>query len=281
MGRLAQTLGHTAIGPPVARHQYVRNWKLLMRIAERECSQFRGNSMRTPTTVEALAPKCKECGHTVARRYCANCGQKTSVDRLNFEELFLQTINAVLHFTNRSLFTLYELIFRPGQSVQAYINGKRQSYQSPAATFTLGYLMLYSTIFLLRKISDTEEEIGAFTALERPAVLYKMLIVATVIHFIAAKPRLNLTETLAAFMYVYGHVFLLAVPLVSVAFIYRVEIPEVFGQYKSMTVDGLVIVLLLVQFYRIANYLQIPKGRLALAIAIGFSYYAIMRYMRI
>ena len=237
--------------------------------------------MHTHSNVDLPALRCKECGHTVTKRFCASCGQKTNVDRLNFEELFLQTISAILHFTNRSLFTLYELIFRPGQSVQAYIDGKRQSYQSPAASFALGYVVLYSTIFILRKLSHAEHEIGAFTSLERPAVLFKMLVVAAAIHYIAVKPRLNVAETLAAFMYVYSHIFLLTVPIVSIAFIYRDEVQEAFGLYKFMAVDGLVIIMLLVQFGRTASYLGLHRGRLALAMVLGFSYYGTMRYLRV
>lgn len=107
-----------------------------------------------------MAVNCKNCNEIVSANFCANCGQKFSIQRYSFKH-FIGTdlIQGVWSIDNGIFFTVKELFSRPGHSVREFINGKRVGYFS---FVTLLLLILAISHFLGEftqvKISDLMPE---------------------------------------------------------------------------------------------------------------------------
>ena len=221
---------------------------------------------------------CKECGHVATRLYCAHCGQKTSTARLNMESLLLQAVDVALHATRRAAFTIYELFFRPSDTTKSYLDGRRQSYQSPVAVFTLGYLLLYVVIKFVKTTGGAPALNSTLTALEKPTVFLGMCIIAFVSHFVVAHPKLHLAETLAGFLYVYGSAFVFALPFVIGAALKSRELDVYLQQWRFLAVDGPVVAFIIVQAIRTSTFVNPSRARIAAAVAFGVSCFLLFRF---
>ncbi len=72
---------------------------------------------------------CKNCNEIVTGNFCANCGQKTSVHRYSFKHFIEHDlVHGIWHIDKGILFTIKELLTRPGHSIREFINGKRVGY---------------------------------------------------------------------------------------------------------------------------------------------------------
>ena len=60
---------------------------------------------------------CKNCNTEINKNYCPNCGQPTKLKRIDGHYI-LSEIGSVLNFDKGILFTIRELLLRPGQSVR-------------------------------------------------------------------------------------------------------------------------------------------------------------------
>jgi Protein of unknown function (DUF3667) len=74
---------------------------------------------------------CKNCNHLFAGSYCNQCGQKASVQRISFQELFHPLSHALLHVDSGFFYTLKELAIRPGHTIREYVQGKRKNHFHP------------------------------------------------------------------------------------------------------------------------------------------------------
>lgn len=103
---------------------------------------------------------CLNCGNSVTDKYCATCGQKTTVHKYSLKHFIEHDlIHGIWHVDNGILFTLRELFTRPGHSIREFINGKRVGYFS---FVTMLLLILGVSHFLgedaLVKLSDIMPE---------------------------------------------------------------------------------------------------------------------------
>ncbi|TRZ42263.1 DUF3667 domain-containing protein [Robertkochia solimangrovi] len=89
---------------------------------------------------------CKNCGTLLNGAYCHHCGQAASTNRLNFKYLLEDIRNGLLQFDHGLLYTLKELILRPGDCIRNFIKGKRVRYFKPIST-----LLLIATIYGIMK----------------------------------------------------------------------------------------------------------------------------------
>lgn len=72
---------------------------------------------------------CQNCGTKTIGKYCHRCAQSASTTRLDLKH-FIQhdIVHGVFHFETGLLFTLKEILIRPGQVAIDYIQGKRKKY---------------------------------------------------------------------------------------------------------------------------------------------------------
>jgi len=89
---------------------------------------------------------CLNCDAHVSLNYCAQCGQKTSTHRFSLQHFFIHDfVHGIFHLDKGFLFTIKELLTRPGHSVREYIQGKRINHFNYFTTLililTIGYLL--------------------------------------------------------------------------------------------------------------------------------------------
>lgn len=89
---------------------------------------------------------CLNCGHTLTGNYCVNCGQRATTHRFTLKHVFSHDlIHGLFHLDKGFLFTIKELLTRPGYSIREYIEGKRSQHFN-YITFLL--LMIAFSLFV-------------------------------------------------------------------------------------------------------------------------------------
>ena len=69
---------------------------------------------------------CENCGYDFTGNFCPHCSQKAGLKKISWKNV-LQSIGELWGIGNRSmLYSLWQLIWRPGYFISDYINGKRQ-----------------------------------------------------------------------------------------------------------------------------------------------------------
>ena len=74
---------------------------------------------------------CKNCGNEFEGKFCNNCGQKASADRLTYKSLVETLMHGFLHVDKGFFYTIKMLFINPGELVVNYINCKRVKYFQP------------------------------------------------------------------------------------------------------------------------------------------------------
>ncbi len=73
--------------------------------------------------------KCLNCESEVNGNFCAYCGQKTAIHRINFKNFITHDfLHGLFHVEKGMLFTAKESLIRPGKAGLDYIDGKRKRY---------------------------------------------------------------------------------------------------------------------------------------------------------
>lgn len=86
---------------------------------------------------------CKNCKNSINENFCSNCGQRTTVSAINYKTLISEFQNQIFQINRGFLFTVKELIVRPGHAIQGFIGGKRKPYYKP-----LSFLLVSITIYI-------------------------------------------------------------------------------------------------------------------------------------
>lgn len=104
---------------------------------------------------------CKNCATDFKGLYCPNCKQSASTSRITWHELGHQIIHAFFHVDKGFFYTILEMFFRPGETIQNYFEGKRVYHFNPFFFLILlgGIASLIFSVFhiaLITKEVDTE-----------------------------------------------------------------------------------------------------------------------------
>jgi len=73
---------------------------------------------------------CKNCNTEVELNYCPNCGQPAKLKRISGHYI-IHEIEHVLHFEKGILYTIRELLIRPGENVRHFISENRSRLVKP------------------------------------------------------------------------------------------------------------------------------------------------------
>lgn len=87
---------------------------------------------------------CKNCNQDYEGKYCNNCGQKANAKRLDFGYLRDEVVTSIFQLERGMLFTMKELVTRPGHSIRAFIEGKRKNHFKP-----LAFLLVAGTLYVI------------------------------------------------------------------------------------------------------------------------------------
>lgn len=86
---------------------------------------------------------CKHCSTGGTLHYCPNCGKPVAMKRIN-RHYIVHEIEHVLHFEKGILYTIRELLTRPGDNVRRFITDDRSRLVKPII-----FLIVTSTIYTL------------------------------------------------------------------------------------------------------------------------------------
>ncbi|MEN5232811.1 DUF3667 domain-containing protein [Sphingobacterium faecium] len=87
---------------------------------------------------------CKNCNTEVFQTYCPNCGQPAILKRID-RHYITHEIEHVLHFERGILYTIRELLTKPGDNVRHYISENRARLVKPII-FIIVTSLIYSLI---------------------------------------------------------------------------------------------------------------------------------------
>ncbi|WP_199120116.1 DUF3667 domain-containing protein [Pedobacter sp. ASV28] len=96
---------------------------------------------------------CKNCNEETSKNYCANCGQPTKLKRID-SHYIQHEIEHVLHFEKGILYTIKELLLRPGQNIKEFITENRSRLVKPIIFIIISSL-IYSIIAHFFHIKDS------------------------------------------------------------------------------------------------------------------------------
>lgn len=90
------------------------------------------------------ATTCINCEAKMDSNYCPTCGQRAKVLPITWRGLFVGLTSRWLGMDNKLMRTVWGLMVRPTQVINAYLDGNRVRYIGP-----LSYLIVMSAIFIL------------------------------------------------------------------------------------------------------------------------------------
>lgn len=85
---------------------------------------------------------CKHCQSTLTGKFCANCGSPAQIKRIDAHYI-VHEIEHVLHFEKGILYTVRELLLRPGHSLRTFLSEDRGRLVKPII-FIIITSLLYS-----------------------------------------------------------------------------------------------------------------------------------------
>ena len=95
---------------------------------------------------------CKKCGSEFEGNYCPNCGHPQKLERINGRYI-LSEIGSVLNFQKGILYTIKELLIRPGQNIRAFISEDRNRLVKPIM-FILITSLIYTILVRIFHFED-------------------------------------------------------------------------------------------------------------------------------
>ena len=206
---------------------------------------------------------CLNCDAHVSQNYCAQCGQKTSTHRFSLQHFFIHDfVHGIFHLDKGFLFTIKELLTRPGHSVREYIQGKRVNHFNYFTTLilvlTIGYLLskaekvhpsqLFENISGLTKVLKDYSKITVFLgvpvyALSSYALFYR-------------RAKQNYTENLVINLFMLCGNLTISL-LLKMFMIFTDDIQ--FLRSVNLVVTGMVLIYVYVFFYQYFSVFRYTK----------------------
>jgi len=97
--------------------------------------------------------KCKNCGHVYWGSYCPQCGQKAQTERLTTKLAMKGFLGGLTNVASGFWYTIFQLFYKPGKTIENYIRGKRVNYFKPfsmlfilATVYAVGTQFKYGTL---------------------------------------------------------------------------------------------------------------------------------------
>lgn len=130
--------------------------------------------MHGPATLSA---HCLNCQHRLAGPYCHHCGQPASTPaRITMHDVLHELPHSVWHVDRGVIYTVRELLLRPGITIVRYLRGERAAFFRPVALVLL-LAGINSFLFLSLHIVPFSADSQATSALRAAQV--------DLLHFIA------------------------------------------------------------------------------------------------
>ena len=212
---------------------------------------------------------CINCALAVAgpgQKFCPGCGQPTPAHRIDWHFLGHELEHSVLHMDRGILYSLRQLMLRPGRLMRDYIDGRRGNHVKPLLLIMVSAaaVVLLNRFFAGGMLMDAGTPVGAAGSLERG-----LMASAAAARYIIA------SQTVAGWVDAHFAAFTLAL-LPLEAWVLRL----VFGRYGRLnypewlvvtallTVQVFVIWMVLIPFHRWIPHTQFWAGLAGVAYAV-------------
>ena len=97
----------------------------------------------TAVPIDANQTKmCADCGATVIRAFCPECGQRSEIHHSLFH-LVEELLHGLFHFDTKAWRTIPALVFHPGDLTNQYIAGQRTRFLSPLGLFLFLIVLMF------------------------------------------------------------------------------------------------------------------------------------------
>ncbi len=105
-----------------------------------------------------MSTHCLNCDTALQGSYCHQCGQKASTHRITFGK-FIQhdLLHGIFHLDKGILYTLKQLVYRPGYAAKGFIAGQRVAHYNIIALFII-------TVVLRTLVNHQISEADLFTS---------------------------------------------------------------------------------------------------------------------
>jgi hypothetical protein len=100
---------------------------------------------------------CQNCGESVEKRFCSNCGQENTETRRSFGHLFRHFVEDLTHYDGAFWKTLKYLLFRPAYLTKEYLAGKRMSFVPPVKLYIFISFVTFFLPYVLPEPPDSAE----------------------------------------------------------------------------------------------------------------------------
>lgn len=105
---------------------------------------------------------CAHCQSGPVGNYCASCGRAQNLRRID-RKYVLSEIGSVINFNKGILYTIRELLIRPGQNIQNFIHSDRNRLVKPMI-FIIVCSLVYTIAQQLLHFEDSYVNAGGFEA---------------------------------------------------------------------------------------------------------------------
>ena len=198
---------------------------------------------------------CKNCDQEGDEKFCSRCGQVLVATRISLPHIIHEVIHTFTHFEKGYLFTIRQLLTRPGIMQKNYLSGLRLHYQKPFPVFVISGTICALALYLIYTPShDTAEQF--FYRNYYVLVQALMLPIYALLSWILfSSSRLYYAEMLVLNVYMLGFMSLIVIPVNALHFFLN---------------NGVVTLIeaTLLTAYNIWTYLNFFKGKPAWLIAI-------------
>lgn len=109
---------------------------------------MKDSSKVSPEDIET----CFVCNHELSGHFCSNCGHPRTPKRINGRYV-ISEVGSVLNFDKGILFTIRELLIRPGKSIRRFIEHDRNRLMKPIV-FVILCSLLYTVLQRTVKFED-------------------------------------------------------------------------------------------------------------------------------
>lgn len=169
------------------------------------------------------AKTCLNCDMPISGVYCAQCGQKTSTHRLSLGHFIKhELIHGIWHIDKGIVFTLRNILARPGYAAKDYIKGKRANHFNLVTLLLLltGLLILIHQAHHTKTLDDNiaieGDAVGIVAWIEHNLkwVLLSFVPVISISgYWIFRRPKFNFTEHLVFNSFIIAGIFLILIIL--------------------------------------------------------------------
>jgi hypothetical protein len=186
---------------------------------------------------------CLNCNTAIVNNFCPFCGQKSSTKRFSMKHFVIHDfIHGVFHLDKGFLYTLKELVTRPGHSVREYIQGKRVDHFN----YFTGFLLLLAVGHFIGSYSQITGadlfENGKMSGFHKVAKDFAKFILLVTVPFyslvsytIFKKAKLNYIEHLVSNMYLMNGVLIIGLFFTSLTVFYgNIKILRLLNMFNPL-----------------------------------------------